>query len=407
MITTEHPQRPRRGCTALAVSAALAVAMIVAGCSTTSSTSKSSGKASGGAAQGAPIKIGVPNAETGASALPEFSLGLKAYVDDWNKRGGFKGRPIQLVVGDLTGDPSAAAVVGQKLINQDKVVAMVSTNSNLNCTSNGALEQSSGVPVLYNSVDPTCAKNNNVFGFLNPSDQNAVPAAVALMKQGATKIAALFPQFPGVEQQAKGMQEYAASHGGTFTAAYVPATATQADFDAAISTLKRKGVDGVFVLAATTSYATVIQSARNQKFFVQNNVKWIYGPTLYTPSSITAIPQLAQGGGILTQTVPFEVASGDTHAIYQKLLAANPHVDGFSALAWNTGASLEAAFSHLKGNSVTRSSLLAAFRASTSVRLPLSTVVADLTSRSNPSAGAVVGVKNGKFVVTLPFFQTK
>jgi branched-chain amino acid transport system substrate-binding protein len=356
-------------------------------------------------ATGEPIKIGLPNDET---SLPQFSQGLQAYVDDWNDRGGFNGRPIQLIVEDLTSDPATAAAVGQKLLNQDNVVAVLSTNSNLNCTANGSFENSENVAVLYNSIDAACLDYDNFFGFMNPAPDLTVPGVAWLVDQGAKSTAFLVPEFPGVESQAEGMKQYAADHGVEFKLEFVPLTATAADYDAAIADLKDTGVDGVFALAGGAGYTLMIQSATNQDFFVDNGVTWLYGPTLYTPSALTAVPELALGGGILTQTVPFEVDDPAVKDIFAKLSAKTDTVDGFAALAWNSGAALEAALAKIPaGTDVTRESVLAAFNASTAVTLPLSTVKADLTSRTNPPAGAVVGETDGQFVVLTDFFEVK
>jgi ABC-type branched-subunit amino acid transport system substrate-binding protein len=355
-------------------------------------------------ATGEPIKIAVTNDET---SLPQFTLGLQAYVDDWNARGGYKGRPIQLIVEDLTSDPATAAAAGQKMVNQDNVVAVLSTNSNLNCTANGSFLNSEKVPVLYNSIDAPCLQYDNFFGFMNPAPDLTVPGAAWLVDQGAKSTAFLVPNFPGVEVQADGMKKYAEAHGAKFTLEFVPLTATAADFDSAIADMKSKGVDGVFALAGPAGFTTIIQSASNQGFFVDDGIKWLYGPTLYTPSAISAIPELSKGGGILTQTIPFEVDDPAVKAIFDKLVAKSKMVDGFSALAWNSGAALEQVFANLQGDDVTRASLMQAFQATKSTKLPLSTVDADLTSRTNPPAGAVVTVKDGKFVVQTDFFIVK
>ncbi|MCU1359943.1 MAG: branched-chain amino acid transporterubstrate-binding protein, partial [Ilumatobacteraceae bacterium] len=359
----------------------------------------------GAPATGEPIKIGLPNDET---SLPQFSQGLQAYVDDWNNRGGFNGRPIQLITEDLTSDPATAAAVGQKLVNQDNVVAVLSTNSNLNCTANGSFENSEKVAVLYNSIDAACLDFDNFFGFMNPAPDLTVPGVAWLIDQGAKNTAFLVPEFPGVESQADGMKKYAADHGVDFKLEFVPLASTAADFDAAVADLKKTGVDGVFALAGGPGYTLMIQSATNQDYFVDNGVKWLFGPTLYAPSALSAVPELSLGGGVLTQTIPFEVDDPAVKEIFTKLSAATDTVDGFTALAWNSGAALESALSKIPaGTDVTRESVLAAFNASTSVKLPLSTVDADLTSRTNPPAGAVVEVKDGKFVVESDFFEVK
>jgi len=48
-------------------------------------------------------------------------------VEEWNAKGGVLGKEIKLIFRDDKGDPAEAATVWTKLIDQDKVVAIVGT----------------------------------------------------------------------------------------------------------------------------------------------------------------------------------------------------------------------------------------------------------------------------------------
>jgi branched-chain amino acid transport system substrate-binding protein len=75
----------------------------------------------------ADIKIGATVAETGpASSLgdPEAKT-LKMLVDEINAAGGVLGEKIQLVLYDDTGDPNKARTFATRLIEDDKVVAII------------------------------------------------------------------------------------------------------------------------------------------------------------------------------------------------------------------------------------------------------------------------------------------
>jgi branched-chain amino acid transport system substrate-binding protein len=77
------------------------------------------------------IKIGLLEPYTGVYAAPgeNETNGYQMAVDAWNKRGGAMGRRIELVKEDEQNDPGVAAQKARKLINQDKVVALVGTVS--------------------------------------------------------------------------------------------------------------------------------------------------------------------------------------------------------------------------------------------------------------------------------------
>jgi branched-chain amino acid transport system substrate-binding protein len=74
-----------------------------------------------------PIKIGSVVSATGPASFlgdPEQKT-LKLYVEALNKKGGLMGRPVELVLYDDGGDANKARTFATRLIEDDKVVAMV------------------------------------------------------------------------------------------------------------------------------------------------------------------------------------------------------------------------------------------------------------------------------------------
>jgi branched-chain amino acid transport system substrate-binding protein len=74
-----------------------------------------------------PIKIGAIFALSGPAApigIPA-KLAAQMAVDQINREGGIKGRPLSLIVGDTGSDPARAAALAQKFIHTDKVAALV------------------------------------------------------------------------------------------------------------------------------------------------------------------------------------------------------------------------------------------------------------------------------------------
>jgi len=73
------------------------------------------------------ILIGEYESLTGAEATFGISStnGLKLAVEEINNSGGLLGKQIKLITYDDQGKPSEAATVVQKLINKDKVVALI------------------------------------------------------------------------------------------------------------------------------------------------------------------------------------------------------------------------------------------------------------------------------------------
>lgn len=80
-------------------------------------------------AQGAPIKIGTLTPLTGSGGPygPVMANCAKAVVDEVNAAGGILGRPIQLISEDDQTNPEAGVRAARKLIDVDKVSAIVGT----------------------------------------------------------------------------------------------------------------------------------------------------------------------------------------------------------------------------------------------------------------------------------------
>src|SRR5687767_11656738 len=55
----------------------------------------------------------------------QVRLGMLLRVDEINEQGGINGRKIKLIVEDSAYDPKKAVLAAQKLVNQDKIFAMV------------------------------------------------------------------------------------------------------------------------------------------------------------------------------------------------------------------------------------------------------------------------------------------
>ncbi len=74
-----------------------------------------------------PIKIGALFALSGPAAFigTPTKLVAEMAVSEINKNGGINGRPIQLIMADTEGDPTKAVMAVKKLIEVDKVVALI------------------------------------------------------------------------------------------------------------------------------------------------------------------------------------------------------------------------------------------------------------------------------------------
>ncbi|MFA6366285.1 MAG: ABC transporter substrate-binding protein, partial [Candidatus Hydrogenedentales bacterium] len=96
------------------------------------------------------IKIASINPLTGEAATYGQSTknGMELAVEEWNAAGGVLGRQIKLIVEDDKGDPAEGASVFTKVIEQDKVVAIVGGITSRVAVAGAPIAQAAKIPML-------------------------------------------------------------------------------------------------------------------------------------------------------------------------------------------------------------------------------------------------------------------
>lgn len=103
-----------------------------------------------GAAVAQDIKIGAVLSVTGPASFlgdPEEKT-LKMYVEEINAKGGIKGRKLQLVTYDDGGDASKARTFATRLVEEDKVVAMVGGSTTGTTMAMGPVFEDAQIPFI-------------------------------------------------------------------------------------------------------------------------------------------------------------------------------------------------------------------------------------------------------------------
>jgi branched-chain amino acid transport system substrate-binding protein len=101
---------------------------------------------------GAQVKIGVVQGLSGPPAIVDFGesylQGIKLAVKEYNAKGGYKGKPVELVVYDDEANPQRAVELVTRLITQDKVPVIIGTVSSGNVLAFMHLNQQHKVPLM-------------------------------------------------------------------------------------------------------------------------------------------------------------------------------------------------------------------------------------------------------------------
>jgi branched-chain amino acid transport system substrate-binding protein len=104
------------------------------------------------AAAAAQVKIGVVQGLSGPPAIVDFGesylQGIKLAIKEYNGRGGYKGKPVELIVYDDEANPQRAVELVTRLISQDKVPVIIGTVSSGNVLAFMHLNQQNKVPLM-------------------------------------------------------------------------------------------------------------------------------------------------------------------------------------------------------------------------------------------------------------------
>ena len=131
---------------ALVLAILIVTTLLAAGCGSTASDSTN-----GGATSGEPIKVGVIYSATGVAAAPSKELvdTLKLELKTVNAAGGIDGRPLEFVLADDGSDAQKGVVAANKLIQDDKVTAILGPFAMFVSSPVGIIAEKSQMPIIY------------------------------------------------------------------------------------------------------------------------------------------------------------------------------------------------------------------------------------------------------------------
>ncbi|MGX7680812.1 ABC transporter substrate-binding protein [Jatrophihabitans sp. DSM 45814] len=312
----------------LAVAAmTVAIGLVATACSSSKSDSGGGSAATGSSSAGqggGTIKVGVLTDTTGvaASGFQTTEIGIKAYVNSVNAAGGVNGQKIEYVMADSQSTPSGALTAVQKLVQTDKVFAMINVSSDFYGAQAYALKQN--LPVIGGSFDgPEWAdpKNTNLFAAQGVSDTNAVYSNLGqyFKSQGVTSCGSVgYSSSPSAQKAATGALkscEAAGLKGGYVTQVAFGST----DVGPIALAMKSAGVDGVYMpVVPNTGFA--LAGALRQAGVIPKSFLLAtgYGSDLLASSAaVTA----AQGFDFSSSLQPVEMNTPATQVMVKNLAA--------------------------------------------------------------------------------------
>ncbi|MBS1878140.1 MAG: ABC transporter substrate-binding protein [Actinobacteria bacterium] len=311
----------------------LLVALGLAACGSGSSTGTDSTAAAGSATEaaaskpaGEPIKLMAMEAYTEpASGLedPHFDAG-QARVEAVNAAGGIDGRPLELIKCDTKSDPNLAAACARQAV-EEEVVAVVGP-AVFNATSAYPILEKAGISQVGGSAADQVEGSSPIsFPFTSTVTQIAgVPRALVL--DGAKKMGAIIPKFPGSEQVVQGLEQLV-PHLGIELGEVEQLPFDTVDFAPAVAKALSGGADSVLVFFPGPNQATAIKAVKERDPSAKVGTLNVY----VTPEVIEALGPDAEGLVAAAAGLPASASSpgmDEFNAEMDKYAPETPRVDG-------------------------------------------------------------------------------
>lgn len=262
-----------RGLVAVSVSAATLLLAAVgcekkesgtAGSSATSATSatpKSNDSGTG------PIKVGHYASMTGSEATFGVSTdnGIKLAIQERNAAGGVKGRQVELITYDNQGKAQESVTTVTRLIDQDKVVAVLGEVASSRSLAGGPVCQKKGVPMITpSSTNPDVTAIGDMISrvcYIDPF-QGYVGAKFAYENKKFTKGATLFNRAQAYSSGLNdNFKEAFTKMGGTIVAEQAFSDGDN-DFSAQLTAIKEKNPEFIYMPGYYTELVNIAKQAR-------------------------------------------------------------------------------------------------------------------------------------------------
>jgi branched-chain amino acid transport system substrate-binding protein len=275
------------------------------------------GLGTGKKAKGKPIRIGaIVTVATGVN-WDEITDNTRGYFNCVNDNGGINGRPIQYIVHVDPINPELVAAFSKKLIEEEKVVALVGTIDVMDCAVNAKYYAEKKFYVIGSGVHDLCygGTPNHIPINMGPA-YSTLGAAQYLVRAGAKSIVAVSPT--GVDAAGtwnKPAVEFAKSKGLKAFDVHDPYPA-QASY--ALKYVQLAGEGGGVILDFTTDQVlTVLKAAEQQG--IANRVLWAGSTPAYdTRFAARAGSFWDDKFGINTELLPF-TGKGPDATLYRQV----------------------------------------------------------------------------------------
>jgi branched-chain amino acid transport system substrate-binding protein len=240
---------------------AVALAAALAACSAPGDDDSDNAKSDSG-----PIKIAVVDARSGQlSSLGDWEWkGAKLAVDEWNKKGGIDGRKIQIKSFDDQGDPTTGTNLARKIASE-KYIAMIGTAESAVTIAMAPVLKQSEIPNITSGQADALVEQKSEFLFLNGPTSTTYDTTLAkyLIQDKGYKRIAMITNNGSFGKGEHDAFTTAAGDLGVKALTDQVVTTDQKDFSAALTAIRSKKPQVVFIGSEEVEAGLIVKQARD------------------------------------------------------------------------------------------------------------------------------------------------
>jgi len=320
---------PRPGRPALALALISSLLLVAAACGsgggTTGSTSSTNsanaskcGLGNGQKATGAPLTLGAIVTKQPGTDFTGITGMAQAYFSCVNDNGGINGRPIKYIVETEQTDPQQVAALATKLIDDDKVLAIVGSTSLIDCAVNHTLYEQRGFNVIVAGVPFACFSTPNIAAVNMGPYYSSEGAAQYLISQNVKTMVVAGANVPGGDHDISGVTAIAQANHIPSKGAFLENVPISDAAGIAVKLTQAAGDGGGVVLNFTPPEGLKILQAAEQQGLV-DKVKWAWSTPGNDASVVQALGPAWNGKLGVNAELNLVDSPGPDNTLYQKL----------------------------------------------------------------------------------------
>lgn len=310
----------------------LAVGSVISGCKN---------KSTAPASESSEILVGEYASLTGGTATFGTSThnGIQLAIDEANAAGGVKGKKLKLITEDDTSKPDVARNVVTKLIDLDKVVAVLGEVASTRSMAAAPVCQQNKIPMISpSSTNPDVTKKGDyIFRVCFTDDFQAAVAAKFAFDQGFKKVA-IFTDMKNDYSVAFGkyFSQMLIKLGGKIVGEQTYQEG-DTDFKAQLNSLKSLNPDAVLVPGYYTEVGTIARQAKE----IGLNVPLIGGDGWDSPQLVPGAGTALEGSFFSDHYFSTALKEGNTQSFITAFKAKyNQEPDALAALGYDAAKML-------------------------------------------------------------------